>query len=167
MTIDSAAVVVSVFVDEVVELVSLVVSVSVDVGEVSEDWPDAAVEDISGAEPVAVLASSLGSDAAALVKRSPKLLANRSGAGSDSATGQTSPCGVLEASKMVLVSADVVSAVDDVTVFAVVDEDVEVATEDWSEAGDAEGSEEVSVAAVSPGGSDLTALVKKSAKLLP
>ena len=162
MTIDSAAVVVSVFVDEVVELVSLAVSASVDVGEVSEDWPDVAVEEISGSEPV--LASSFGSDAAALVKRSPKLLAKRSGAGSDSATGQTSPCGVLEASKMVLLSADVVSAVDDVTVFAVVDEDVEVVTEDWS---DAEGSEEESVAAVSSGGSDLDALVKKSAKLLP
>ena len=91
MTIVSGAVVVSVFVDEVVELVSLAGSVSVDVGEVSKDWPDVDVEEISGAEPVAVLASSLGSDAAALVKRSPKLLANRSGAGSDLATGQTSP----------------------------------------------------------------------------
>ena len=91
MTIDSAAVVVSVFVDEVVELVSLALSASDDVGKVSEDWPDVAVEGISGAEPVAVLASSFGSDAAALVKRSPKLLAKRSGAGSDSATGQTSP----------------------------------------------------------------------------
>ena len=65
---------------------------------------------------------------------------------------------------MVLLSADVVSAVDDVTVLAAVDEDVEVVTEDWS---DAEGSEEESVAAVSSGGSDLDALLKKSAKLHP
>ena len=65
---------------------------------------------------------------------------------------------------MVRVSADVVSAVDDVTVLAAVDEDVEVVTEDWS---DNEGSEEESVTVVSSGGSDLDALLKKSAKLLP